>query len=53
MDMHDEAQEPEEPTTKSRWSEASRAEVLLVGMAWALFIFTLLAGLRIWSDPSR
>ena len=51
--MHDEAEKPEEPTAKSRWSRPSRAEILLVGAAWALFIFTVLAGVRIWAGPSE
>ncbi len=51
--MHNEAEKPEEPATKSRWSQPTRAEILLVGTAWALFVFTLLAGLRIWTGPSQ
>jgi hypothetical protein len=48
--MQDEAQEP---TADKIAAEPSRAEILLVGAAWALFVFTLLAGLRIWSGPSQ
>ncbi|MGZ9016017.1 MAG: hypothetical protein ACXW3I_00780 [Allosphingosinicella sp.] len=48
--MQDEA---EEPDTKTRRDEPTRAEILLVGAAWALFVFTLLAGLRIWSGGSH
>lgn len=48
--MQDEA---EEPTTKTNSTEPTRAEILLVGAAWALFVFTLLAALRIWSGGSH
>ncbi len=48
--MQDEA---EEPTTKTNSSGPTRAEILLVGTAWALFVFTLLAGLRTWSGGSH
>jgi len=51
--MQNEAEEPEEPTARSRWSEPTRGEILLVGAAWALFVFTFLTGLRIWSGPSN
>jgi hypothetical protein len=48
--MQDEA---EEPTTKTKSAGPTRAEIMLVGAAWALFVFTLLAGLRIWSGGSH
>ena len=48
--MQDEA---EEPTAKTKSTEPSRAEILLVGTAWALFVFTLLVGLRTWSGGSH
>ena len=48
--MEDEA---EKPTTKIKGAEPTRAEILLVGTAWALFVFTLLVGFRIWSGPSQ
>jgi hypothetical protein len=48
--MQDEA---EEPIAENRCTEPTRAEILLVGTAWALFVFTLLAGLRIWSGDSH
>jgi hypothetical protein len=48
--MQDEA---EKPTTETKGPEPTRAEILLVGTAWALFVFTLLAGLRIWSGGSN
>jgi hypothetical protein len=48
--MQDEA---EEPTTNSRSHGPTRAEILLVGTAWALFVFTLLVGLRTWSGGSH
>ena len=48
--MQDEA---EEPTTKSKSDEPTRVEILLVGAAWALFVFTLVAGLRIWAGGSH
>ena len=50
--MHDEAGNPEEPA-KTKWSGPTRGEILLVGAAWAIFVFTLVAGLRIWSGPSQ
>jgi hypothetical protein len=49
--MQDEAEEPTIET--KRRAEPTRAEILLVGTAWALFVFTLLAGLRIWSGGSH
>ena len=49
--MQNQGKEPEQPTAKTRFSSASRAEILLVGVAWALFLFALLAGLRIWIGP--
>jgi len=45
--------EGEQPTTETGSDGPSRAEILLVGAAWALFVFTLLAGLRIWSGGSH
>lgn len=48
--MQDEA---EEPTANSKSDQPTRAEILLVGAAWALFVFTLVAGLRIWSGGSH
>jgi hypothetical protein len=48
--MQDEA---EEPTTKTRSAKPTRAEILLVGVAWALFLFTLLVGYRTWSGGSH
>jgi hypothetical protein len=45
--------EGEDPITETRRAGPSRAEMLLVGAAWALFLFTLLAGLRIWSGGSH
>jgi hypothetical protein len=48
--MQDEA---EEPITKSRFAVPTRAEIWLVGAAWALFVFTLVAGFRLWSGPSH
>ncbi len=48
--MQDEA---EEPTTETSSAEPSRAEIWLVGAAWALFVITLVAGVRLWSGPSQ
>jgi hypothetical protein len=48
--MKDEA---EEPSIKSRLAGPTRAEIWLVGAAWALFVFTLVAGYRLWSGPSQ
>lgn len=48
--MQDEA---EEPNIKSTSDEPSRTELILLGVAWALFVFTLLAGLRIWFGGSH
>ena len=48
--MQDEA---EEPTIQSQIDKPTRAEILLVGTAWALLVFTLVAGLRIWSGGSH
>jgi hypothetical protein len=48
--MQDEA---EEPTTNSRSRGPTRAEILLVGTAWALFVFTLFVGFRTWSGGSH
>jgi hypothetical protein len=36
--MEEPAREPEESTTKAKWSEATGQAILLTGMAWALFI---------------
>lgn len=41
--------ERETPSEETRFSEPVRAEILLVGLAWALFVFTLLAVLRLWA----
>jgi len=51
--MQNEAGKPEESTAEEKSIEPTRAEILLVGAAWALFVFTLVAGLRIWSGPSQ
>ncbi len=51
--MQDEAQKTEQPTIETGSVQPTRAEILLVGMAWALFLFTLAAGFRIWSGPSH
>ena len=48
--MQDEA---EEPTTETRFARPTRAEIWLVGAAWALFVFTLVAGFRFFSGPSH
>lgn len=48
--MQDEA---EEPTIQTHRNEPTRAEILLVGAAWALLVVTLVAGLRIWSGGSH
>jgi len=48
--MEDEA---EEPIAKPRSAQPTRAEIWLVGAAWAMFIFTLVAGFRLWSGPSH
>jgi hypothetical protein len=45
--------EAEEPITETSCTEPTRAEILLVGVAWAIFVFTLLAGLRTWSGGSH
>jgi hypothetical protein len=45
--------EGEEPPTETRLGEPTRAEILLVGLAWAVFVFTLLAAVRIWSGGSH
>jgi hypothetical protein len=45
--------EGEEPPTDTRLAEPTRAEILLVGLAWAVFVFTLLAAVRIWSGGSH
>ncbi|MEA3009597.1 MAG: hypothetical protein QOJ91_1289, partial [Sphingomonadales bacterium] len=43
--MQDEAEEP----AKSKSTKPTRAEILLVGAAWALFVVTLIVGFRTWS----
>jgi hypothetical protein len=43
--MQDEAEEPAKPKS----TEPSRAEILLVVTAWALFVVTLIVGFRTWS----
>lgn len=48
--MQDEA---EEPTTETSFAGPTRAEIGLVVAAWALFVFTLVAGFRFWSGPSQ
>jgi hypothetical protein len=48
--MQDEA---EEPTNQTHRQKPTRVEILLVGMAWALLVVTLVAGLRIWSGGSH
>ncbi|HEX8127454.1 MAG TPA: hypothetical protein VF548_17925 [Allosphingosinicella sp.] len=48
--MQDEA---EEPTIEIHRGKPSRAEILLVGAAWALLVFTLAAALQIWSGGSH
>lgn len=48
--MQDEA---DKPTTEKKSAGPTRIEILLVGMAWALFFVTLLAGFRIWSGGSH
>ena len=48
--MQDEA---EEPTTETGIDRPTRAEIWLVGAAWALFIFTLVAGFRFWFGSSH
>jgi hypothetical protein len=48
--MQDQA---EEPTIEIHSGKPSRAEILLVGAAWALLVFTLVAGFRIWSGGSH
>ena len=45
--------EGEEAPTETRLGEPTRAEIWLVGAAWALFVFTLVAGLRFWSGPPQ
>jgi hypothetical protein len=45
--------EAEEPITEKRFAGPTRAELWLVGAAWALFVFTLVAGLRFWSGSSQ
>jgi hypothetical protein len=45
--------EGDTPSDETRFSEPTRAEILLVGLAWAVFVFTLLAALRIWSGGSH
>jgi hypothetical protein len=46
-------EEAEKPSLKTKRKAPTRAEILLVGTTWALFLFTLLAGLRIWSGGSH
>ena len=48
--MQDEA---EEPNAETRSAKPTRVEILLVGAAWVMLIFTLLAGLQIWSGDSH
>ncbi|HEX8308176.1 MAG TPA: hypothetical protein VF645_07115 [Allosphingosinicella sp.] len=48
--MQDEA---EEPTIQTHSDKPTRAEILLVGAAWALLVFTIVAGLRIWTGGSH
>ena len=36
--MDDPAGEPEEPSSKAKWSEATGQAILLAGIAWSLFI---------------
>lgn len=35
--MEEPAQEPEEPSTKAKWSEAAGQAILLAGIAWSIF----------------
>jgi hypothetical protein len=35
--MEEPAGEPEEPSTKAKWSEATGQAILLAGIAWSLF----------------
>jgi hypothetical protein len=35
--MEDPAREPEEPSTRAKWSEATGQAILLAGVAWSLF----------------
>jgi hypothetical protein len=51
--MQDEAQKTEQTATKTNSRRPKGGEILLLGMAWALFLFTLVAGIRIWSGPSH
>ena len=51
--MQDDAQKTELPAAETNSYQATRGEILLVGMAWALFLFTLAAGFRMWSGPSQ
>jgi hypothetical protein len=44
--MSDEAPEPSKPGFKTRWSRASRAEILLVATTSGLFLFTVFMTLR-------
>jgi hypothetical protein len=48
--MQDEA---EEPNIQTHRDKPTRAELLLVAVAWALLVVTLVAGLRIWSGGSH
>jgi len=45
--------EAEKPTTETSGAKPTRAEILLVGAAWALFFVALLGGLRAWSGGSH
>jgi hypothetical protein len=35
--MEEPAQEPEEPSTKAKWSEAAGQAILLAGISWSIF----------------
>jgi hypothetical protein len=49
--MRDEAEEP--ITDTGRCADPTRAEIALVGVAWTLFLFAVLAGLRAWTGGSH
>ncbi|HYD37252.1 MAG TPA: hypothetical protein VEA60_06535 [Allosphingosinicella sp.] len=37
MELEDPAGEPEEPSSRAKWSEATGQAILLTGIAWSLF----------------
>jgi hypothetical protein len=46
-------EEAEEPSIETTVDKPTRAEILLVGAAWTLFLIALLGGLRAWSGGSH